>query len=249
MHSNNEHFRFSVCIPTFNGAFFIKEQLQSIIPLLNDQDEIIVLDDCSSDETLAILKTIDFPRLRLSKNKFNIGLLGSVERLLELSKGSYIILADQDDVWLPNRILEVIDLLKSGEDFVVTDAVVVDSNRKIIAKSYFDQVKICDSFFKNFYKCKILGCCIAFNRKLLASALPFPKNQLVPHDLWLYLIAKLTRAQITIHPQKCILYRRHANTTSSASFKSKRGFLQIIWARMILAGHLIQRATRLRLPH
>ena len=237
--------RFSICIPTFNGARYIKEQLNSIIPLLNKQDEIIVLDDCSSDGTLATLKTIEFPGLQVFQNDVNNGLLKSIEKLLRLANGSYIILADQDDIWLPNRISTVVDLLESGIDFIVTDAVVVDSACNVITNSYFEKVKVSNSFLINFYSCGILGCCIAFNRKLLSSALPFPNNSLIPHDLWLYLVAKLTYSKILFSPEKCILYRRHKNTVSSAGFGSKRSFKKILLARLILGYYLILRFFRL----
>ena len=237
--------RFSVCIPTFNGAHFIKEQLLSVIALLGEHDEVIVLDDCSSDNTLEILNSIEFPRLVVLQNDKNCGLLSSIERLIELSRGSYIILADQDDIWLPNRISAVLDLLECGVDFVVTDAVVVNSEREVIADSYFKKVRISNSFIKNFYKCGILGCCIAFNRKLVSTALPFPKNQLIPHDLWLYLIAKITHSKIVINQQKCILYRRHTSSVTSAGFRSNRSFSKKLWARFILAKYLMQRVIQL----
>ena len=96
--------RVSVCIPTYNGAKYIKEQLDSILSQLGESDEVIISDDSSSDATLDIIKALNDSRIViLEGGKFRSPIF-NVENAMKHSSGSFIFLSDQDDVWLPNKI-------------------------------------------------------------------------------------------------------------------------------------------------
>src|SRR5688500_13094934 len=94
----------SVCMATKNGATFIKEQLDSILPQLATDDEIIISDDCSGDDTLTVIRAFQDPRIRLLESSSEKGITRNFESSLNASKGDYIFLADQDDVWLPGKV-------------------------------------------------------------------------------------------------------------------------------------------------
>ena len=93
----------SVCIATYNGEKYIKEQLDSILPQLKKLDEIIISDDKSKDKTLKIIKTLNDSRIKIFTNPKK-GLISNFENAITKSSGDYIFLSDQDDIWHENKI-------------------------------------------------------------------------------------------------------------------------------------------------
>ena len=124
----------SVCIATYNGEKYIKEQLDSILVQLGEDDEVIIGDDGSTDLTLDIIKSYNDPRIKIYKNSFK-NLILNFESTLEKAKGDYIFLSDQDDVWLPNKVKDSLkDLFKY--DVVISNCKVVNKNLDVIHESF-----------------------------------------------------------------------------------------------------------------
>ena len=117
----------SVCIATYNGEKFIKEQIDSILRQLSLDDEIIVSDDGSTDDTISIIISIDDKRIRIIEGPRKHSPTLNFECAMKEAKGDYIFLADQDDVWKPNKV-EVCFKWLQNYDCVVSDAEVTDSN-------------------------------------------------------------------------------------------------------------------------
>ena len=89
--------RASVCMATYKGAAFVREQIASILAELGPDDELVVVDDASPDETAAIVEGIDDPRIRLVRSPVNRGYVRSFEEAIRLSRGEYVFLSDQDE--------------------------------------------------------------------------------------------------------------------------------------------------------
>ena len=126
----------SVCIATYNGERFIREQISSIINQLGNEDEIIISDNGSTDSTIDIIKEIDDKRIKLIKGPKKKSPTSNFENALMHAKGEYIFLSDQDDVWKDNKISICMQYLKHY-DCVISDAEMVDENLNIIEKSYY----------------------------------------------------------------------------------------------------------------
>lgn len=209
----------SVCMTTYNGERYIKEQLDSILCQLSDNDEIIISDDGSTDKTISIINSYNDSRIKLyhhfkRKQKFNFGYVSkNFENALKNTNGDYIFLADQDDVWLENKIERQVLALQNA-DLVLSDCKVVNESLDLIVESKFDLENVQIGFFKNIYKSGYLGCCMAFNKNFLKYILPMPDN--VPHDLWIGLIAE-NKGKFALLNEKTILYRRHDNNVSATS--------------------------------
>lgn len=228
----------SVCIATFNGEKFIPEQLNSILPQLNDEDEIIISDDSSTDNTINIIKSYKDNRIKiLSNNKFHSPVL-NFENAIKQAKGEFIFLCDQDDVWLPNKIMVMKEYLKKYT-LVVSDCNIVDTNLNIIEKSFFKLNKSYPGFWKNLYRNSYIGCCMAFRKEILAHILPFPHN--IPmHDIWIGLLAELN-GNVHFIDEPLMLYRRHGNNASFSGEKSKYSFSYKIKYRITLLFNIIKR--------
>ena len=180
--------KISVCMATYNGERFIEKQLNSILKQTVEVDEIIISDDNSTDNTLKIIEKLNNPKIKVIKN-LKQGVINNFENSLKKSKGEYIFLADQDDIWKPNKVEITIKRLKEY-DLVVHNAKIINSkDEKIFEKTFFEIRNSRKGLLKNLYKNSYIGCCMAFNRKILEKALPFPMN--IPmHDSWIGLTAE-----------------------------------------------------------
>lgn len=229
----------SVCLATYNGAEFITELLKSILNQLEENDEIILSDDNSSDHTLDCVRKIKDSRIHIYINKHKSGPVGNFENALIKAKGDYIFLADQDDVWLPGKIREVSNHLKVN-DLVLSDCIVVNKSLEIIHPSFFTFRKSRPGFFYNLHRNSYVGCCMAFRREVLNIILPFPKN-LHMHDWWIGLLVQLT-GKVYFHQTPLILYIRHGNNASpTGENKSANSLQKQVLIRLILLKHLFFR--------
>lgn len=227
----------SVCIATYNGSQFIKEQIDSILPQLGREDEIIISDDSSTDNTLEIVRSYNDKRIRIfSDNKFHSPIF-NFENALKHAKGDYIFLSDQDDVWMDNKVEKMMEALQQFS-LVVSDCYVVDKDCNIICNSFFKE-RPTTGILKNLIKNNYLGCCMAFRKELLSKALPFPKR-IAMHDIWLGLCGALFYDTAFI-PDKLIMYRRHGGNASPTAEKSKYGLKYKISYRIDMIICLIKR--------
>lgn len=80
----------SVCLATYNGSNFIERQLTSIVSQLTTSDEIVIVDDCSTDDTIAIIERMHLPQVQVFKNAQNIGVIKSFEYGLSQCSGDII---------------------------------------------------------------------------------------------------------------------------------------------------------------
>ena len=230
----------SVCIATYNASRYIREQIDSVLIQLNLDDEIVVADDGSSDDTLVILNSINDNRIKILTSHCNLGIVKNFERALYAVKGEIIFLCDQDDIWLPNKVIECVRCLEASL-LVVTDCTVVDSELSCLYKSFFALRNSKKGFVHNLYKNSYIGCCMAFRKGLLFYALPIPSK--VPmHDIWLGILAELY-GKVTFLPKPLLLYRRHADNASP--LKSRYGVFRKIHFRLMLVFFIFIRITNI----
>ena len=216
--------KISVCLASYNGEKYIKEQLESILPQLEKYDEIVISDDGSSDRTLEIVQLLEDSRIKIIHNLKKNGLTYNFENALKNATGDIIFLSDQDDVWLPNKISVSLNWLDNN-DLVVTNCKITDSDLNILNESYFALNDSKSGFLKNFYRSSYLGCCTTFKRELLKDLLPFPSNLYLYHDWWIGFIAD-AKYKVKFVDTPCLLYRRHDNNMSSTGNKSKQSLLK-----------------------
>lgn len=227
----------SICIATYNGGSYIKEQIDSILPQIGKNDEIIISDDSSTDNTLDVIKSFKDKRIKIfPNNKFHSPIF-NFENALKQAKGDYIFLSDQDDIWLDNKVAKMVEALKQYS-LVVSDCYVVDKDCNIIRDSFFTKQPT-PGILKNIIKNNYIGCCMALRREVLTKALPFPK-QIAMHDIWLGLCGSLYYKALFI-PDKLILYRRHGNNASPTGERSKYSLKYKLCYRIELILLLVKR--------
>lgn len=203
---------------TYNGAEYIKEQLESILMQLGDNDEIIISDDGSSDASLEIISSYNDSRIKLFHNTRRKGIVGNFENALTHAKGDYIFLSDQDDIWLDGKVKECLRVLKDA-DLVLHDNVIMNSTmQEVITKSFFEYRKSKTGYINNLIRNSYIGCCMAFRKSLLPQILPFPKK-IAMHDMWIGLRAE-RYGTVELIDKPLIQYRRHNTNASPTGGKS-----------------------------
>lgn len=226
----------SVCIATYNGEKFIKEQIDSILVQLEEEDEIIVSDDGSIDNTLQIIESYEDSRIKIFRNSFK-NLILNFEYALKQAKGEYIFLSDQDDVWLPNKVNVCKEYLYNY-DIVVSNCKIVDQNLQVISNSFFEVNNSKKGLFSNLLKNSYLGCCLAFRSKILERVLPFPKS--IPmHDIWFGFVSEIFY-KIKFIDMPLMLYRRHGENESPTGESSPYNLTQKVKFRFNIFKNLPQ---------
>lgn len=232
----------SVCIATHNGERFIKEQIDSILCQLKKNDEIIISDDGSTDNTIGIIRSYNDQRLHVYQYKqsvkskhTHIYVCRNFENALKHAKGDYIFLADQDDLWMPDKVKKCIELLKNYT-LVVHRAELCNEVLKPNGKMMYNDKFVFNNFL-SIKRGKYYGCTIAFRKELLHYILPFPKY-LVLHDQWIGCMAELV-GHVYYEKEPLIKYRIHTNNTSGG--KSKNTLWFQIWYRIYMFAHLLWR--------
>jgi glycosyltransferase involved in cell wall biosynthesis len=201
----------------YNGERFLREQVSSILCQLSEEDELIISDDGSSDQSFHILKSFNDKRIVYLLNKGKHGFIGNFERALKYAKGDYIFLSDQDDIWMDNKVKLVLLKLKNYQ-LIIHNALVVDAEGVEKGFTYYDTLHHSTSFIMNLWKNRWLGCCMAFRREVLEYCLPFPEK-IVGHDYWIGMIG-MSKFSYCFMPELLIKYRRHGDNASSSSEES-----------------------------
>lgn len=200
---------------TRNGEKYLMRQLESILPQIGHDDEIIVSDDSSTDGTVKIIKDLKDARIRLLEHNAYFNPIFNFENALRRATKKIIVLSDQDDIWMDSKIAVIRKEFadhQAGIKLIVLDGMIVDEYENVLYGSIFSRMHSGHGLIKNIYANTYMGCCMAFSRDLLEIALPFPKN--IPmHDMWLGLLAELFGTVEFLH-EKTIQYRRHETSTT-----------------------------------
>lgn len=233
----------SVCMATFNGERFLRQQLESILvqlPQALDKAEVIVADDGSTDKTLSVIDSLQDGRVHVLPVTEHLGPIYNFERALKAARGDVVFLADQDDLWLPGKVSRCLESLKSC-DLVLHDAYMLYEDNSSTWKRgrLFSEIRpYVKGVFRNWLVNSYTGCCMAFRRNVLDASLPFPKN-LPMHDQWIGLVAE-KYFKVEFLPEPLVEYRQHSGNATHIG-NSPAGVLQKIRWRVDLAKALVSR--------
>jgi len=229
-----------IVLATYNGERFLAEQIRSIQNNIGYEklvSQLLVVDDGSTDETFSIVEALSQHDEKIkwlpntsnkhgASNNFSFG--------LAQTKSPYIMLSDQDDIWLPEKIQLSIDRIKQLENdpasdpiltpfLVFSDKEIVDEKLQSISPSYFKLKDIAkDWYIKLEQLCQqnvASGCTMIFNRALLNKAMPIPE-QAYMHDWWLALVANKC-GKLALIDKALIKYRQHDNNSIGVNHRSK----------------------------
>lgn len=231
----------SVCIASHNGERYIESQLRSILDQLGANDEVVISDDGSMDNTLKIIRSLEDIRVRIIdythkvKSKFPLDYAThNFVNAIKHAKGDVIFLSDQDDVWLPGHVEKMKKELDKCE-LVVCDCKITDESLNVIYESKFRILNVHRGIIRNLWSNGCYqGSCMAFRKCVFERALPFPYHY-VGHDLWLGLVAE-SFFRVKMVPIPLLLYRRR---NESITFTGKKN-TNSIWFKIHYRFYIIK---------
>ena len=215
---------------TYNGALYLKEQIDSILNQSLEPTIIIVSDDGSEDGTHAILeKYAAEGKITLTKNNTRRGVVGNFVHLItQVPEGYYFALSDQDDIWHPNKLEECFHALQKIEHedqpcMVYSDLCLIDAQKNIINRSFrielgHHKYKHCleTLLFGNF----VLGCTTLCNYSLKDYIIGMPIHPSFNHDAWMALVS-YTFGQTYNIDKALVDYRQHSNNVTISTHSKK----------------------------
>ena len=242
----------AILLATYNGAKYIREQLDSLFQQSCDDFHLYIRDDGSKDDTLKIVEEYRqkfSDRITvLEDSQKHKGAAKSFMTLLQVVDSDYYMFCDQDDIWLPNKVESTFARMKEIEGtaqnagtanavgnapvLVATDLKVVDEQLSPIKDSFNADLKI-DVFRKHpeliCVRHVVTGCTMLFNRAAKEASLPMSPRATM-HDEWVALSVHFKGGIISILDEATILYRQHTSNTLGAE-QARKGFFARAIAR------------------
>lgn len=222
MHTNNLPL-VSVVMTTYNGSGFIHQQMESVLAQSYPNIEVIVVDDCSTDNTIEIVNSFreKHPGIKIYVNETNLGYIKNFEKGCRLATGSYIALCDQDDYWLPEKITKMQAAIGDCPviycDSVLCNELLKPTGENISGKM---NCRDFDNCLQQAIFCRIYGHATLINKDFLQKVIPF--LDIIPHDWWLCYTATFYGG-IKYLNEPLVYYRQHANNIfGAAGIKSNR---------------------------
>jgi len=216
--------KLSIALCTYNGAAYLKEQLESIAAQTRPPDELVISDDQSTDETVRLIEefaaTASFP-VRFSVNESNLGIAKNFEKAISLCRGDVIVLSDQDDVWHSDKLesVEPIFEAKPQLSLVFSNAEIVDETLKLFNQTLFDWVHFNDQKQRlvksgraldlQLSENLVLGATVAFRANLKELVLPISGDGPLIHDGWIVLLIAAV-GEIDFIKRPLMKYRQHS---------------------------------------
>ena len=238
-----------ITLATYNGEKYLSEMLESLVQQTKPADIIIAVDDGSKDRTCEILESYK-GKLPLEITQFekNRGHRAAFSTALEkaaalLGDDDLIFLADQDDIWTPNK-LEVMSQKIGGNSMIFGDAEIINGEGDIIEKSWRKKAGIVENLSQRALLTgytNVTGCMVAFKAGLLRTALPIPQDIPV-HDQWITLCATAENGYEAI-ADKVIYYRIHESNAIGEGNKTWSEKLQtnLQWAKAVRSSSLYEK--------
>lgn len=207
----------SVAMATFNGVRFLATQLDSILNQSHQNIEVVIGDDGSTDGTLAVLDQYagHYSNVTYYVNEKRLGYVHNFEQVIAACRGDYIALADQDDLWEPDK-LKILLALIGARSAIFSDASLMDAEGRIYADSYMRHARKnasdVDDLEHYIFENLTQGCTLLFTRELKNQILPF-EDHTPGHD-WLIGLVARSGGGLGYVSQPLVRYRQHQNNVT-----------------------------------
>ena len=200
----------SIIMPSYNAEAYIKDSILSVIQQTYPFWELIIVDDCSNDKTVSLIKSFNDERIRLFQNDVNSGAAISRNKALREAKGKWIAFLDSDDLWTPTKLEEQINFMISNSyAFTFTDyRICLNGKYENVIRTGPDAVN-----FKKIKKyCYFSTITVMYDSDIigLVQIGDIKKNN--DYAMWLKILKNTTAYR---YPKCLSIYVKHENSISS----------------------------------
>jgi hypothetical protein len=217
-----------VILAVYNGQDHLAPTLDSLFGQTTNDFNVIARDNGSKDDTLEILKSYKYKfdgRLRIIEGEPTGSARANFAILMQETKADYVLCADHDDIWMPDKVEMTLRSMKEGEAkfgkstpiYFFTDVVVVNKDLEVINSSYWNFKRIDPGISARLSQCLVcppmLGMASGMNRALVDLSNPVPEK-VTGHDWWALLVAA-TMGKVIFTSAKTALYRIHGQNDSA----------------------------------
>lgn len=208
--------RVCILMSTYNGALYLKDQLDSIFRQTHQNLELLVRDDGSTDSTKDILS--EYCKLHPNMHYYQGENLKPARSFLDLIQkapvADFYAFSDQDDVWLPDKLSAAIDALqKSKADFYYSQTTPVDSKLQVLRVKPLIPMNTLES---SLVYASVTGCTVVFSKCLRDTVIRYRPNFIMMHDSWIYKITLALGRNVFYDNKSFILYRQHGHNVVGA---------------------------------
>lgn len=241
----------SVCMATYNGDAYVAEQLRSILDQLEPGDEVVIVDDASTDATLAVVEGIGDDRIHVIRQPENRGYVQSFEAAILAASGDVLLLADQDDEWIAGRRAMLVRAALDG-GVAASNLVLLGSDDPLpspfTGRPWMLRAATSRQHLRN--EARILlgtapyfGCAMAIRRDMVPTVTPFPAYLTESHDLWIATVANAVGRMR--HVERATVRRRiHESNASSSRPRGVARALASRWMLMRAWAEAVRRRRR-----
>jgi len=232
----------SVCMATYNGSRHVLEQIDSILVQLRLGDEIVIVDDASTDSTVALVRSLGDERIRIYEQTVNAGHVAAFETALERARGDVIILSDQDDVWLPGRVADAEQKLRNDTGIVASNFTHmggVGGEPSPLRSTTRGGAQLSDLMGLFLGRRAYFGSTMAITTRFRDQLLPFPRGT-EAHDHWMAILGIIGRS-MRHSDQVAVLRRIHGSNLTPTT---RRGWTKVLMTRVTMGRLTLIAATR-----
>ena len=254
----------SVALCTHNGERFVAEQVQSILSQSRVPREIVLSDDASTDDTVAIVRAeiSEFNagraqpiQLIVRENSSALGVTKNFEQAIRLCTSDLVALSDQDDVWVPQKLSRMADEFDSRDELTLLHAnlKLVDAQLQPLGVDMFSAYRVSPWEFESIHSGRaidvfvrrnlVTGASAMFRRSLLDVAEPLPSAWV--HDEWLGIVASVS-GRVDVLEEPLVLYRQHGSNEIGATKMNLRHYVgRMVFPRTDRNERLLTRARQM----
>lgn len=218
----------TVVLALYNGEKWLSEQIESILFQLEGNDELVIVDDCSTDLSLSIVKSFDNSRIKIIQNNVNQGHVKTFIRGIKDASNEYVFLSDQDDIWLGNRLPLMKKILaKNSIDLLVTQYTITKKQTltDLRIEKKISSFKVLIDIFLG--RDEYFGCTYALKRSAFV-ALPV-YDWVLAHDLAIAMYAAIKAKKIYLSRTPTVFRRIHGSNLTASNTRIIKKVKNRIW--------------------
>lgn len=229
--------KLSVCMATYNGERFIAEQIGSILPQLGPDDEVLVNDDQSRDDTVALLHGLGDRRISVVVNRERLGHVRNFQAAASRATGDIVFFSDQDDRWAPDKVARTLAIFDAEPRALMVHHALrlIDETGQPLGRTISPiatGLQPPAAFLaRQLRRGQTYGCASAVRREALPVLLPFPAS-VYAHDHWMA-ISMAVCGGLFMSDAQLIDYRQHAHNLSPKKPAALSKQLRWRWASLL----------------